>query len=160
MARSFISITGSNAQPKLERVILPWHMSSLNKIACTASDTHTPVLLLAYYDRHILRPHCTVLPLCVMGWRSSLSCVLCRRLRILAAGGDGTVAWILTTIRELQLQPPPAVAVMPLGTGNDLSLSFGWGNTFLHKWIAVCIRPYMLMLSCKLPCCHMSKLSF
>ena len=47
------------------------------------------------------------------------------------------MAWILTTIMELQLQPPPAVAVMPLGTGNDLSLSFGWGNTFLHKWISV-----------------------
>lgn len=58
------------------------------------------------------------------------------RLRILAAGGDGTVSWILNTVRELQLDPPPAVAVMPLGTGNDLSLSFGWGNTFLHKWIA------------------------
>lgn len=24
---------------------------------------------------------------------------------------------------------------MPLGTGNDLSLSFGWGNLFLRKWI-------------------------
>lgn len=59
------------------------------------------------------------------------------------------MAWILTTIRELQLQPPPAVAVMPLGTGNDLSLSFGWGNTFLHKWIAVCTQLHMLMLSCK-----------
>ena len=66
---------------------------------------------------------------------SELRC--CSRLRILAAGGDGTVAWILKTIRELQLEPAPAVAVMPLGTGNDLSLSFGWGNTFLHKWIAV-----------------------
>lgn len=62
---------------------------------------------------------------------------LCSRLRVLAAGGDGTVSWILNTVRELQLDPPPAVAVMPLGTGNDLSLSFGWGNTFLHKWIAV-----------------------
>ncbi|KAK9817059.1 hypothetical protein WJX72_008941 [[Myrmecia] bisecta] len=57
------------------------------------------------------------------------------RFRILAAGGDGTVAWILGVIRELQLDPPPAVAVMPLGTGNDLSLSFGWGNTFLKSWI-------------------------
>lgn len=53
----------------------------------------------------------------------------------MAAGGDGTVAWLLGTIRELKLDPPPSVAVMPLGTGNDLSLSFGWGNTFLHKWI-------------------------
>lgn len=45
------------------------------------------------------------------------------------------MAWILKTIQELKLQPPPAVAIMPLGTGNDLSLSFGWGNTFLQPWI-------------------------
>ncbi|CAL5219909.1 g1838 [Coccomyxa viridis] len=57
------------------------------------------------------------------------------KMRILAAGGDGTVAWILKTIRDLQLDPEPHVAVMPLGTGNDLSLSFGWGNTFLKSWI-------------------------
>ena len=55
----------------------------------------------------------------------------------MAAGGDGTVAWVLKTIRELALEPPPLVAVMPLGTGNDLSLSFGWGNTFLPIWIKV-----------------------
>jgi diacylglycerol kinase (ATP) len=59
-----------------------------------------------------------------------------RNLRILAAGGDGTVTWILKTVRELGLDPAPAVAIMPLGTGNDLSLSFGWGNLFLERWIA------------------------
>ncbi|KAL4424008.1 hypothetical protein ABPG75_001309 [Micractinium tetrahymenae] len=58
-----------------------------------------------------------------------------RSLRILAAGGDGTVTWLLKTIRELRLDPPPAVAIMPLGTGNDLALSFGWGNAFLDRWI-------------------------
>ena len=73
-------------------------------------------------------------------FHNTLVLVSCSRLRILAAGGDGTVAWILKTVRELQLEPAPAVAVMPLGTGNDLSLSFGWGNTFLHKWIAVSLE--------------------
>ena len=66
-----------------------------------------------------------------MGWYAR------RKMRILAAGGDGTVAWILKTVRELALDPEPHVAVMPLGTGNDLSLSFGWGNTFLKTWINV-----------------------
>ena len=32
-------------------------------------------------------------------------------LRVLAAGGDGTVAWILGTIAELGLDPAPHVAV-------------------------------------------------
>lgn len=75
--------------------------------------------------------------------------MVCRKMRILAAGGDGTVAWILKTIRDLELDPAPYVAVMPLGTGNDLSLSFGWGNTFLQSWIDVstcqphCFSPYI-----------------
>ncbi len=67
--------------------------------------------------------------------------MMCRKMRILAAGGDGTVAWILKTIRDLELDPAPYVAVMPLGTGNDLSLSFGWGNTFLQSWIDVSTHP-------------------
>jgi diacylglycerol kinase (ATP) len=56
--------------------------------------------------------------------------ILCN-LRILVAGGDGTVVWVLGEIAKLGLTPAPAVAVMPLGTGNDLALSFGWGNKFL-----------------------------
>ena len=36
---------------------------------------------------------------------------------------------------QLKLDPPPRVAVVPLGTGNDLSLSFGWGNAFLPAWL-------------------------
>lgn len=51
------------------------------------------------------------------------------------------MAWLLKTIKELRLEPPPLLAVMPLGTGNDLSLSFGWGNTFLPAWINVWLLP-------------------
>ena len=47
------------------------------------------------------------------------------------------MAWILKTVMELGLEPPPPVAVLPLGTGNDMSLSFGWGNTFQQAWIDV-----------------------
>jgi diacylglycerol kinase (ATP) len=45
------------------------------------------------------------------------------------AGGDGTVGWVLGSLTELHRQgrePVPPVAVIPLGTGNDLSRSFGW----------------------------------
>jgi len=58
------------------------------------------------------------------------------RLVILAAGGDGTVAWVLKTLSDLKLEPaPPPVAVLPLGTGNDLALSFGWGDAFDSRWV-------------------------
>lgn len=47
--------------------------------------------------------------------------------RILVAGGDGTVGWILTEIFKRQLNPLPEVCILPIGTGNDLSRVLGWG---------------------------------
>lgn len=49
---------------------------------------------------------------------------------ILAAGGDGTIAWILQTIDKLQPNPMPMIGIIPLGTGNDLSQVLGWGASF------------------------------
>eukprot|EP00936_MAST-01D_sp_MAST-1D-sp1_P001104 g1104.t1 len=69
-------------------------------------------------------------------------------VRVVACGGDGTMGWILAAIDrvkhkyEVTDDQPEAqgqndlspcnfhVAMMPLGTGNDLARSFGWGGGF------------------------------
>ncbi|XP_040375562.1 diacylglycerol kinase 5 isoform X3 [Rosa chinensis] len=51
-----------------------------------------------------------------------------KRLRIIAAGGDGTAGWLLSVVSDLKLPNPPPIATMPLGTGNNVHFAFGWGK--------------------------------
>ena len=58
------------------------------------------------------------------------------KFKILVGGGDGTVAWVLNylynsgnmTLPDGELPFAP-LAILPLGTGNDLSRVLGWGKT-------------------------------
>jgi diacylglycerol kinase (ATP) len=50
------------------------------------------------------------------------------KLRLIVAGGDGTAGWLLGVICDLKLSHPPAIATVPLGTGNNLPFAFGWGK--------------------------------
>ncbi|XP_051140563.1 diacylglycerol kinase 4-like [Andrographis paniculata] len=59
------------------------------------------------------------------------------KLRVVVAGGDGTVGWVLGCLGELNRQsrlPVPSTGIIPLGTGNDLARSFGWGGSFPYNW--------------------------
>uniref|UniRef100_A0A1D1YF91 Diacylglycerol kinase n=1 Tax=Anthurium amnicola TaxID=1678845 RepID=A0A1D1YF91_9ARAE len=51
-----------------------------------------------------------------------------KTLRLIVAGGDGTAGWLLGVVCDLKLAHPPPIATVPLGTGNNLPFSFGWGK--------------------------------
>lgn len=57
------------------------------------------------------------------------------RMRILVCGGDGTVSWIINVLERLDINPKlwPSIAILPLGTGNDLARIHGWGGGYTNE---------------------------
>ncbi|KAJ8459504.1 hypothetical protein OPV22_032430 [Ensete ventricosum] len=56
-----------------------------------------------------------------------LAAEILNRLRLIVAGGDGTASWLLGVVCDLKLARPPPIITVPLGTGNNIPFSFGWG---------------------------------
>lgn len=60
------------------------------------------------------------------------------RLRIAIVGGDGTIGWIISCVEDLKKEfassgtewTAPPIAIMPVGTGNDLARCLGWGSGY------------------------------
>ncbi|XP_049848820.1 diacylglycerol kinase epsilon-like [Schistocerca gregaria] len=49
---------------------------------------------------------------------------------ICVCGGDGTLAWILSTLDTLKTKNLPRVFILPFGTGNDMAYTLGWDDRY------------------------------
>ncbi|GJW89843.1 kinase-like domain, phloem protein 2-like protein [Tanacetum coccineum] len=58
----------------------------------------------------------------------SMASEIQKKLRIIFAGGDGTVGWIFGLISDLNLAQPPPVATVPLETRNNPPFAFWLGT--------------------------------
>lgn len=50
-------------------------------------------------------------------------------VRLVICGGDGSVAWVVGELHRAKLAGIVPIAIVPNGTGNDLSNYMGWGQT-------------------------------
>eukprot|EP01087_Luapelamoeba_hula_P010139 TRINITY_DN2671_c0_g1_i5.p1 TRINITY_DN2671_c0_g1~~TRINITY_DN2671_c0_g1_i5.p1 ORF type:complete len:631 (+),score=69.24 TRINITY_DN2671_c0_g1_i5:189-1895(+) len=57
---------------------------------------------------------------------------------ILGCGGDGTIGWICAILDKtgIPTEHLPPIAVLPLGTGNDMARSLGWGGGYSGESLA------------------------
>uniref|UniRef100_A0A3Q1JGF5 Diacylglycerol kinase n=1 Tax=Anabas testudineus TaxID=64144 RepID=A0A3Q1JGF5_ANATE len=98
-------------------IIPPHYLYHVNKLRRRLPDEYSKVFDLSQLTPHKALQLCTLLPP--------------GKVRVLVCGGDGTVGWVLDAIDAMKLKGQdqfiPRVTILPLGTGNDLSNTLGWG---------------------------------
>ncbi|XQJ31462.1 diacylglycerol kinase-like protein [Leishmania guyanensis] len=84
--------------------------------------------------------------------RTELECFLRKQAPdyVIVAGGDGTISFVVDVIKRLQnqnlLSPHRGViAPFPLGTGNDFSITLGFGSGFA-RWIVLGERRFQRLM--------------
>ncbi|KAJ9153650.1 hypothetical protein P3X46_027069 [Hevea brasiliensis] len=114
-----IVFINSKSGGQLGRELLVTYRNLLNKnqVIDLGEETPDKVLHQIYATLQTLKNH-----------GDELAAEIEKRLRIIVAGGDGTAGWLLGVVCDLKLPQPPPIATVPLGTGNNLPFSFGWGK--------------------------------
>lgn len=51
------------------------------------------------------------------------------QVRVIVAGGDGTFSWVASAVEQRNMSNV-RLAVIPLGSGNDMSRALGWGKKY------------------------------
>ncbi|TPX51569.1 diacylglycerol kinase (ATP) [Synchytrium endobioticum] len=121
----------STNQPRL-RVQLPGHIP-IKPLICLVNPRsgaqEAPILLRSLYQ--ILNP-IQIIDITRQSpeeiFKAFGSCL--SRCQVLVCGGDGTIGWILQVLDKLCPNPRdrPPVGTLPMGTGNDLGRTLGWGG--------------------------------
>ena len=61
-------------------------------------------------------------------------------VRVVVCGGDGSVGWVVSEVAKAGLAQLVAIGIIPVGTGNDLSITMGWGSYSFGSWFGECSR--------------------
>ncbi|THD27831.1 Diacylglycerol kinase [Fasciola hepatica] len=118
--------------PRLQPADLPNGVQPLLVLVNVKSGGCQGIELITSF-RKLLNPH-QVFNLDYGGPLPGLHCFRhLKRFKILVCGGDGTVGWALSCLDNVGQDaacPTPPMAILPLGTGNDLARVLRWGSGY------------------------------